>query len=101
MPLDYITGQKIFVNAAAAIILILAVAMFNSQLANESDRVDENGIFAQITDFGDDSILIKTSAYVKTTDYLEYLKISEELNLKIMDVLQTWVCNSHCPANLC
>jgi hypothetical protein len=60
----------------------------------------ENGDLSNTkSNFADDSMLVKINAYIKTTDFLEYLKISEGLNLGIMNILRTEDVRLALPAN--
>lgn len=41
----------------------------------------------RFTDFDEDAILIKVNSFLKTTDFSESLAIAEELNLRIMEIV--------------
>jgi MscS family membrane protein len=58
------------------------------QLLLEGDRVHDEPLRVRFTDFDSDAVLLKVNAYLKTTDYAESLEISEELNLRIMEIVE-------------
>jgi MscS family membrane protein len=51
------------------------------------ERVYDERIRARVTNFESDAILIKVHCYMKTIDFAESLEISEDLNLRIMDLV--------------
>ena len=51
-------------------------------------RVLEDIVRVRFTDFTEDSILIKVHCYVDSGDFTQFLEIAEELNLKIMDIVE-------------
>ncbi|MHC4947098.1 MAG: mechanosensitive ion channel family protein, partial [Planctomycetota bacterium] len=55
-------------------------------LAGHPKVLDENQR-ARLTTFGEHALVIEVSAYVGTTNYVEYLGTAEELNLGIMDAV--------------
>jgi MscS family membrane protein len=58
------------------------------QLLLESDRVHDEPLRVRFTDFDSDAVLLKVNAYLKTTDLAESLEIGEELNLRIMEIVE-------------
>jgi MscS family membrane protein len=57
-------------------------------MLEQSERVYDDPVRVRFTDFDDDAILIKVHAFLKTTDFSESLEIGEELNLRIMEIVQ-------------
>jgi MscS family membrane protein len=58
------------------------------QLLLESDRVHDQPLRVRFTDFDSDAVLLRVNAYLKTADYAESLEIREELNLRIMEIVE-------------
>ena len=58
------------------------------ELLHAHEMIHENPVRVRLTDFDRDAILIKLHSFVKTTDYTEYLEVSEELNLGIMKIVE-------------
>ena len=58
-----------------------------SRLLNEHDRVDPAPARVRFKEFGEYSLDLEVFAYLKTTDYNEFLQIAEELNLLIIDAI--------------
>ena len=54
----------------------------------ESDRVHDEPLRVRFTDFDSDAVLLKVNAYLKTTDFAESLEIGEDLNLRIMEIVE-------------
>jgi MscS family membrane protein len=54
----------------------------------ESDRVYDEPLRVRFTDFDSDAVLLKVNAYLKTTDFAESLEIGEDLNLRIMEIVE-------------
>jgi len=54
----------------------------------EHDRVYDEPRRVRFTDFDDDAILIKLHSFLKTTDFAESLEIAEDLNLRVMEIVQ-------------
>jgi MscS family membrane protein len=50
-------------------------------------RVDPDPARVRFVGFGDSSLDVDIYAYVRATDFSEYLEIAEDLNLRIMDVV--------------
>jgi MscS family membrane protein len=57
-------------------------------LLQSSERVHDDPLRVRFTDFDSDAVLLKVNSYLKTTDFSEALEIGEELNLRIMDIVQ-------------
>jgi MscS family membrane protein len=58
-------------------------------LLQGSERVHDEPLRVRFTDFDNDAVLLKVNSYLKTTDFSEALEIGEELNLGIMDIVQS------------
>jgi len=58
-------------------------------LLEESDLVESGTHRIRFQEFGESSLDLKVVAYIKTKIYSEYLEVVEELNLKIMDAIQS------------
>ena len=54
----------------------------------DHDRVYDEPRRVRFTDFDDDAILIKLHSFLKTTDFAESLEIAEDLNLRVMEIVQ-------------
>ena len=48
----------------------------------------EDTAFVRMTGFGDSSINLMVSAYLRTADYGVFLRMQNDLNLNIMDVMK-------------
>jgi MscS family membrane protein len=57
-------------------------------MLTEHDRVYDKPLRVRFTDFDDDAILIKVHSFLKTTDFTESLEIGEDLNLRVMEIVQ-------------
>mgnify|MGYP001827778317 CR=1 FL=1 len=51
------------------------------------EKVLENPVRARFTDFDRDAVLIKIHSFINTTEFTEFLRVAEELNLEIMKVV--------------
>jgi MscS family membrane protein len=49
--------------------------------------VDVDPARVRFKEFGDSSLDVHVFAYIKTTVYSEFLEVSEDLNLRIMDII--------------
>jgi MscS family membrane protein len=58
-----------------------------NMLAKHQDVYDEP-VRVRFTNFDEDAILIKIHCYLKTKDFTESLKIGEELNYRIMEIME-------------
>jgi len=58
------------------------------QLLNAHPRVDPHSARAHLVKFGDSSLDVEVFAYVKTTKYVEFLRIREEILLRVMDIIE-------------
>ena len=54
---------------------------------NEHEKVDKEPNVTRFMGFGTYALEINVFAFVLTTDYLEYLEIAEELNIKILEIV--------------
>ncbi len=59
------------------------------KLLNEHARVAEEPNIARFVGFGTYSLEINVLAFVMTTDYLEYMEIAEELNMRILEIIDS------------
>ena len=57
------------------------------KLLNEHASVDEKPNIARFMGFGTYSLEINVLAFIMTTDYLEYMEIAEELNIRILEII--------------
>lgn len=57
------------------------------EMLQQEERVHDAPLRVRFTDFDEDAILIKVNAFLKTTDFPESLEIGEELNLRIMEIV--------------
>jgi len=58
-------------------------------LFEENDMVETGTHWIRFQEFGESSLDLKVVAYIKTKVYSEYLEVIEDLNLKIMDAIQS------------
>lgn len=58
-------------------------------MLEEEERVYEDPVRVRFTDFADDAVLIKIHCFIKTTDYSEFLEVAEDLNLRIMGIVDS------------
>ena len=58
-------------------------------MLTQHDRIYDEPLRVRFTDFDDDAILIKIHSFLRTTDFTESLEIAEELNLGVMEIVQT------------
>ena len=66
---------------------IRTVAANILEVLEQHEQVHEKPLRVRFTDFDDDAILIKVNSFLKTTDFPESLAIAEELNLRIMEIV--------------
>lgn len=59
------------------------------ELLEQDDRVHDEPLRVRFTDFAEDAILIKLHAFIKTTNFSEFLAIAEDLNIGIMEIVET------------
>jgi MscS family membrane protein len=55
----------------------------------EHERVHDEPIRVRFTDFDKDAILVKVHCFLKTTDFPESLEIGEDLNYRIMKIVES------------
>lgn len=67
--------------------LEICISRIKNMLIDDSDINDEN-IFVYFENFGDSSLDIFIYCFANTTDWEKYLQIKENINFKIMDILQ-------------
>ena len=58
------------------------------QLLKGDPRVDLDSARASFVGFGDSSLDVEMFAYVKTTKYVEFLRIREEILVRVMDIIE-------------
>jgi MscS family membrane protein len=51
------------------------------------DEVDPEPARIRFTEYGEDAFKLEIFAYIKTTDFNEYLASVEDLNLRILDII--------------
>jgi MscS family membrane protein len=56
-------------------------------LLSSHERVLEDGHRVRFKEIADDALLVEVYAYLATTDWPEYLEISEELNMRILEIV--------------
>jgi len=57
------------------------------EMLEQDEQVHDDPLRVRFTDFDEDAILVKINAFLKTTDFPESLAISEELHLRIMEIV--------------
>jgi len=62
------------------------LAELRAMLEGDS-RIDRDSAWARLTNLGDSSLDVEVFAYVKTTVWMEFLAIREELFLRMMDIV--------------
>jgi MscS family membrane protein len=58
------------------------------KLLDEHSQVGEKPISVRFTGFGTYSLEINILAFVMTTDYMEFLEITEQLNIRILEFVE-------------
>lgn len=58
------------------------------QMLLDHERVDPDPARVRFKSFGASSLDLEIFAYVRTSDWAEYLEIAEDLNLRIMDIVE-------------
>jgi MscS family membrane protein len=53
----------------------------------QHEEVYDDPLRVRLTDFDKDAILVKVHSFMKTTDFPESLRIAEDLNFRIMDII--------------
>jgi MscS family membrane protein len=56
-------------------------------LLSSHERVLQDGHRVRFKEIADDALLVEVYAYLATTDWAEYLEISEELNMRILEIV--------------
>ncbi len=56
-------------------------------MLEQHEEVHDEPLRVRLTDFGEDAILVKVHSFMKTTDYTESLRIAEDLNFGIMEIV--------------
>jgi len=59
------------------------------KMLEEHERVYDDPLRTRFTDFDEDAILVKVHSFMKTTDFPESLEIAEDLNFRIMEIVQS------------
>jgi MscS family membrane protein len=57
------------------------------ELLSSHERVLEDSRRVRFKEFGDDALKIEVNAYLNTTEWGEYLRLAEELNIRIMEII--------------
>jgi MscS family membrane protein len=57
-------------------------------MLEQHERVYDEPIRARFAEFDEDAILIKVHSFMKTTVFAESLEITEDLNFRIMEIVQ-------------
>lgn len=57
------------------------------KLLNEHEKVEEKTNIARFMGFGTYSLEINVLAFIMTADYLEYMEIAEEINMRILEII--------------
>jgi MscS family membrane protein len=57
------------------------------KMLEKEERAYDEPLRVRFTDFDHDAILIKIHSFLKTTNFTEFQKIAEDLNLQIMDIV--------------
>jgi MscS family membrane protein len=57
-------------------------------LLEKHKKVDQKDTRVRFADFEDNALKLNIKAFIKTTDYNEYLQISEDLNLAILKIVK-------------
>ena len=58
------------------------------EMLEQHERVHDDPIRARFAEFDEDAILIKLNSFVKTKDFAESTEIEEDLNFRIMEIVQ-------------
>lgn len=58
------------------------------EMLEQHEEVYDDPLRVRLTDFGEDAILVKVHSFMKTTDFPESLRIAEDLNFRIMEIIQ-------------
>jgi len=58
------------------------------EMLEQHERVHDEPVRVRFTEFDEDAILIKVHSFMKTTDFPESLEIGEDLNIRIMEIVQ-------------
>lgn len=58
------------------------------EMLSSDERVYDDPVRVRFTDFDLDAILVKVHCFLRTTDFNESLEIGEELNLRIMEIVE-------------
>jgi MscS family membrane protein len=59
------------------------------EMLENHERVYDDPLRARFTDFDEDAILVKVHSFMKTTDFPESLEIAEDLNFRIMEIVDS------------
>ena len=58
-------------------------------MLEDHECVYDDPLRTRFTDFDEDAILVKVHSFMKTTDFPESLEIAEDLNFRIMEIVQS------------
>jgi len=59
------------------------------EMLEQHEQVYDEPLRVRLTDFDEDAILVKVHSFLKTTDFPESLEIGEDLNFRIMDIIDS------------
>ncbi|MBT8052756.1 MAG: mechanosensitive ion channel family protein [Xanthomonadales bacterium] len=59
------------------------------EMLEQHEQVHDEPVRVRFTDFDKDAILIKINSFVKTTDFTQFLEVAEDLNFRIMEIVNT------------
>jgi MscS family membrane protein len=57
------------------------------EMLEQHEEVYDDPLRVRLTDFDEDAILVKVHSFLKTTDFPDSLRIAEDLNFRIMDII--------------
>ncbi len=96
MPIENYTGRerfrfypKISLRVDTSPDQIRFILLELQKLLHAHPKIAESPIRARFTGFGSYSLDIEIHSYVETDDFADYLAVKEDLNLRIMDIIQT------------
>jgi len=58
------------------------------RMLREHEEIDQELIMVRFNEFNDSSLDLFLYFFTKTTSWVEYLQVKEDINLKIMDILE-------------
>ena len=82
-------GQRVQVRAGADTVTIRALDVDGGGLLAAHPQVLDDTVQVRFLEFGASSLDVFVQFYVKTTQIAEYRAVREEINAKILEILQT------------